>query len=76
LLSCDQITTHLSSTTKLIAPAAQMKEWILENWKFEQSGAPDRWFTTGDTTKLVDNGHRAVGVTIKNPEKIYSKINT
>ena len=58
------------STTKLIDSAAQMAEWILENWKFEQSGAPDRWFTTGITTKLVGNGHRAFGVTIKNPGKI------
>ncbi len=67
LLSCDQIATHLSSSTKLIGPAAQMAEWILENWKFKQSGGPDRWFTTGDTTKLVGNGRRAFGVIIKKP---------
>jgi len=43
---------------------------LLENGQFTQSDAPDRWFTTGDATKLVKYGRRAFGVSIDNPEKI------
>jgi hypothetical protein len=72
LLSCDQCSNHDAPEQyhQTYGPGCTDTEWILENWKFEQSGAPDCWFTTGDTTKLVSNGHRAFGVTIKNPENI------
>ncbi len=66
----DQISQHLSSTTQLIDPAELMADWVLKNWNFEQSNRPDRWFTSGDPAKLIENGYRAFDVRIKNPETI------
>jgi len=51
-------------------PAEHLADWIIKNWQFEQSDAPDRWFTTADTDKLIENGDRAFGVTIRNPEQV------
>lgn len=66
----DQIERHLNSATELIDPAELLADWVLENWQFEQSIRPDLWFTSGDTAKLIENGRRAFGVSIENPEKI------
>ncbi len=66
----EQIGQHLSTTTQLIDPAELMADWVLKNWNFEQSDRPDRWFTTGDPAKLVENGRRAFNVHMKNPENI------
>jgi len=66
----NQIRRHRNSATELIDPAELLADWVLENWQFEQSNRPDRWFTTGDTAKLIENGRRAFGVSIENPEKI------
>jgi len=64
------ITAPLRAQFLYVRRAELLAEWLLKNWKFEQSDAPDRWFTSGDTTKLVENGRRAFGVTIINPEHI------
>ena len=66
----DQIRRHLSSTTELIDPAELLADWVLKNWQFEHSIRSDLWFTSGDTAKLIENGRRAFGVSIENPEKI------
>jgi glutamate racemase len=66
----DQISRHLSRSTRLIDPAELMADWVLKNWHFEHSDCTDRWFTTGDPAKLVTNGCRAFDVRIENPEKI------
>jgi glutamate racemase len=65
-----QIQSYLSPTTKLIDPAELMADWILKNWQFKETESPDRWFTTGDKIKLVENGRRAFGVSIENPKQI------
>ena len=66
----DQISQYLSDTTKLIDPAELMADWVLKNWDFQRNDRPDRWFTTGDPAKLIQNGRRAFDVNIESPEKI------
>lgn len=65
-----QVDAQLKHDTQLSDPAEHLADWIIKNWQFEQSDAPDRWFTTADTDKLIENGDRAFGVTIRNPEQV------
>ncbi len=65
-----QIKRYVSEQTQLIDPAELLADWIIQNWHFEASDAPDRWFTSGDPAKLIENGKRAFGVSIDKPQQI------
>lgn len=63
-----RIRRHTYAT--LLDPAAEMAEWIFENWIGMNASSSDTWITTGDAEAMRYAAKRAFDVNIDHIEKI------
>lgn len=64
-----QIARYVADHCQMLDPAQEMADWIFNNWQFDTSDKPDRWFTSGPVAQLRTNGKAAFGVDIRDIEK-------